>query len=273
MMWETFNLVNKFNRYRHGAPVDLYLTLGLTLVAMVCAALVPVGDPLRTLIILPFLLVLPGYALTAALFPNQIGLAERLLLTLALSISVTVVSGLLLNLTAWGLQGTTWIVWLGGITIAACMLALARRQRYLTPNLAVNPGASAAWLPSAAATAIALVICGFALVLVRDGATQQSTAFTQFWLMPDESSPPGIEVGIRNMETESMRYKVQLLVNNQVVKEWPTITLNNGEQWVDNLVLPPEWAHASSVDAVLYRLDKPDQVYRHVWLQHNGAAQ
>jgi len=70
-----------------------------------------------------------------------------------------------------------------------------------------------------------------------------------------------------------MRYKVQLLVNNQVVKEWPTITLNNGEQWVDNLVLPPEWAQASSVDAVLYRLDKPDQVYRHVWLQHNGATQ
>jgi len=141
MMWETFNLVN---RYRHGVPVDLYLTLGLTLVAMVCAALVPVGDPLRTLFILPFLLVLPGYALTAALFPNQIGLAERLLLTLALSISVTVVSGLLLNLTAWGLQGTTWIVWLGGITIAASMLALARRQRYLTPNSAVNPGCGVA---------------------------------------------------------------------------------------------------------------------------------
>src|SRR5258707_11001143 len=257
MMWETFNLVNRFNRYIHGAPVDLYLTIGLSLVAMVCAALLPVGDPLRTLFILPFLLVLPGYALTAALFPNQIGLAERLLLTLALSISVTVVSGLLLNLTAWGLQGTTWIVWLGGITIAACMIALARRQRYITPNSAVNPGATAAWLPSAAATAIALVICGFALVLVRDGAAQQSTAFTQFWLMPDESSPPGIEVGIRNMETENMRYKVQLLVNNQVVKEWPTITLNNGEQWVDNVVLPPEWAQASRGDAVRYRREKP----------------
>src|SRR5258708_16677585 len=178
MMWETFNLVNRFssfNRYRHSASVDLYLTIGLTLAAWVIAALLPLGDPLRTLLVLPFLLVLPGYALTAALFPNQIGLAERLLLTLALSISVTVVSGLLLNLTAWGLQGTTWIVWLGGITIAACMLALARRQRYLTPNLAVNPGASAAWLPSAATTPIALAICRLPLLLSPHRAPPPST--------------------------------------------------------------------------------------------------
>src|ERR1041385_5140733 len=66
----------------------------------------PVGDAVHSLLAGPAVLLLPGYALAAALLPRLPSSLERLLLGLGLSLALAVVGGLLLNLTA-ALDSTT----------------------------------------------------------------------------------------------------------------------------------------------------------------------
>src|SRR3954454_24445758 len=87
------------------------------------------GGAVRVLVALPFALVLPGLALTLALFPaGALDGAERLLFSLGLSLAVTALGGLVLHLTPWGLRPASWALLLGAITLAAGVAAFLRRR-------------------------------------------------------------------------------------------------------------------------------------------------
>src|SRR5215211_7765462 len=61
----------------------------------------------RVMLALPLVLFLPGFALTVILFKRErVGIPERLLLSLGLSVALTALIGLILNWTPWGLQPT-----------------------------------------------------------------------------------------------------------------------------------------------------------------------
>ena len=79
--------------------------------APVCAALalaVPVA-PVRILAAVPLCLVLPGYALTAAIFARrEISGLQYSLLALALSLSTLVLGSLVLDLSPGGIRSGTW---------------------------------------------------------------------------------------------------------------------------------------------------------------------
>jgi hypothetical protein len=78
-------------------------------------------------------LVLPGYALSAAVFRmRSVRTAERAALTLGISLSVAVLGGLVLDALPSGLETQTWLFLLGGVTIIASMIALWRRTRHTT---------------------------------------------------------------------------------------------------------------------------------------------
>jgi uncharacterized membrane protein len=64
------------------------------------------SNVLRIIIGLPFVLFFPGYALVAALFPKKgdLGSIERVAFSFGLSIAVTVLVGLILNCTPWGIS-------------------------------------------------------------------------------------------------------------------------------------------------------------------------
>jgi uncharacterized membrane protein len=111
-------------------PLDLILVASLAVVTMV-ATLAGVNQPVaRALLALPLVLVLPGYALVAAAFPEAgRSLAERLLYGVGLSLAVAALGGFALNLTPWGLRAEAWATLLGGIALAACAIAWARRRR------------------------------------------------------------------------------------------------------------------------------------------------
>src|SRR3954468_21171576 len=85
------------------------------------------GGAVRVLVALPFVLVLPGLALTAALFPTgALDVAERLLFSLGLSLAITALGGLVLQLTPWGLRPASWALLLGLVTLAAGAAAFLR---------------------------------------------------------------------------------------------------------------------------------------------------
>ncbi len=94
-----------------------------------------VGSVYRLMAGLPLALYLPGYTLTAALFANRpLDRATRALLSVACSLLLTVLSGLLLNTLPWGLQPATWALALGLICWIGGTVAVARRAQHPAPG-------------------------------------------------------------------------------------------------------------------------------------------
>ena len=106
---------------------DLTAVAGLALAGL-ALALIPVPGPVRTAAVLPLLLILPGYALAAALFrPGEISRELRMVLSVALSVGVTALGGLLVQLVV-RLDRPVWAALLTGVTLLAIAIALDRRD-------------------------------------------------------------------------------------------------------------------------------------------------
>ena len=175
-------------------PADLQVTAGA---AVVCALvlLVPVA-PVRVTAGLPLVLVLPGYALTAALLPRRsLGRPELALCALGLSLAVAALGGLLLNV-AGHLSRPVWDILLTAVTIACCAIAGRRRTgddtsgqapgavrpalswRALSWRRLPRPGLSRRGLSKRSAVALLLAsatvaVTGLALVIAVQAATFQ----------------------------------------------------------------------------------------------------
>lgn len=243
--------------------LDLLLVMAAAALALGLAFL-PLGDSaLRLVFGLPLALLLPGYALTAAAFPlRALSLPEQVLLSLGLSLALAALGGLLLNLTPWGLQAGTWALLLGGATLGAGGLALWRQSRQalaLPKRVPLGLSARQGFLLGLAA----LIALG-ALGLARFGASQQATpGFTQLWILPAEAAGDNtVRLGISSHEAAAARYKLQIKAAGAVVGEWPSIALDPGGRWETTIALPTSRERAGTVEALLYRADDPDTVYR-----------
>jgi len=111
-------------------PYDLVVCIAL---AMILVALVVfVGDSLiRQILGLVFILFLPGYAATAALFPenDQIDTIERVALSFGLSIAIVPLIGLGLNFTPWGIRLNPILAAVSAFIVGASLAAWYRRTR------------------------------------------------------------------------------------------------------------------------------------------------
>jgi uncharacterized membrane protein len=283
---------------------DLVAVSALAALDMTVTLMVPEAGTARMLLALPLVLFLPGYALTAAVFPTQrTGAAERLLFSLGLSLAVAVFGGLLLQWTSLGLRPEAWAVVLGNATLMACLVALMRRWRRPaespsppTPLSHVGRGGATTPLPHEWAKGLgdggpatrrgaglrlahgvqlglAAVLVGTALVVSRDGASQQAGGFTQLWMLPaGDASQDTMRLGITNRELEEVRYRVLVTSNGTTVGSWPLIRLGPNEQWESTVALAAAQPHAETVEALLYRLDAPDTLYRRVVVRLAGQG-
>jgi len=129
-------------------PIDLYAAAAWTVLTALVVSMGLTG-PLRVLLALPTVLLLPGYALVAALFPERFRLEtvagpdgdeevrqgidalERVALSLGLSIAVVPLLGLGLNFTPWGIRLAPILAALSLFIGAA--LVVAHRRRAATP--------------------------------------------------------------------------------------------------------------------------------------------
>ena len=255
---------------------DILIVIILSSIGILLAITVPANWlPLRILT-LPLVFILPGYALTSALLPTQKFGIERFVLSLGLSLAAVIVGGLLLNLTPFGLQTDSWALLLGGITLAACAVTIARRRRQGVSNSAFEWHSLREWRPDlrhGLFIGLALLLVGGAVAFSIIGAQQQPRkGFTQLWLLPAGGGSQAknvVSLGISNMETQDMSYRLTVNMDGKLIKEWPSITLNTGQQWKATLTLPqPGHVGAARVEAILYRSDSPRTAYRDVvfWL-------
>ena len=111
-------------------PYDLVLCVGLALALVALIVFFP--DSLaRQILGLVFVLFLPGYAATAALFPenDQIDTIERIALSFGLSIAIIPLIGLALNFTEWGIRLDPILAAVSGFILLASAVGWYRRVR------------------------------------------------------------------------------------------------------------------------------------------------
>jgi uncharacterized membrane protein len=232
----------------------------------------------------PAALLLPGYAITAALVVARLGLVERAALSISVSVSAVVLGGLLLNVLPDGLQSTSWRALLWLITIAGALVAFRRRARTATTEgTAVGDALVAmrwqAWLAVArklrardlimvaAALLVVLVATGLA---IRSAAQHENQRFTQLWIQPSASGqsnqPLAAQIGITNDELTAQQYRLVVTVDGKSYQTYQ-ISLRPDAEWQQTIrITLPAQASVASVDAALYRTAAPTKVYRHVHL-------
>ncbi len=279
--------------------VDILVIIVITIVAVALAFVVPPDSVPGRILTLPLVLVLPGYALMASVFPRRsLGAVECLVFSLGLSLVIVVLGGLVLNWTPFGLRASSWSLLLGSITLGACAVALARRRGLRTCHAERTRSISALFRTCHAERMRSIsalygllrikgvgltfrqglllgmavvIICG-AIAISNIGAAQQPfPGFTQLWILPAGGANPknAVRLGVSNMESTAMEYSLAVNVDGKVVKLWPSIDLKPSEKWETTLMLP-QTAHigAVRVEVVLYRTNAPATIYRHVvlWL-------
>lgn len=247
----------------------------------------PGGAPLlRAVLGVYLVLVGPGLAFTTALLPpKQLGTAEHVLATVVTSIALAVIGGLVLDATPWGLQPVSWSVLLGGVTLVASLAALLRLQRLAGTGTSGSRGTGddghrRQSLPSPrglhvptlrlALPLVALALLGLAIYVARIPApAERYQGYTTLWLAPDgeqAGTRTGARLGIQSGEFEPTSYRLEVRVNGQVAHVWPDLRLEPNQAWLAQLVLPDAGRAALEVNALLYRADTPQTVYRQVRL-------
>lgn len=251
---------------------NLLIAMAATLIAAASLFLGVPGGVARIIGAIALVLVLPGYALGRLLVPESLSRWwMRYPFVVGLSMAGTVLGGVILNLTPWGLTAESWTVWLAGLTMAAAAGVLTRPR---IPQRLETVGGEEHSTPRdvrlfGAAVLVTLVAIGIAYA----GAVQQSTAnVTQLWAVADRlPTPSRIQLGVRSLESSFTSYRLQVVGEGKVLQEWNSITLAPGEQWEASLALPPGGTLPETLEVSLY-LAGDDQVYRNVTLRSLGPA-
>lgn len=241
------------------------LMLNLVLIGLVVSDFLP--PILQGILAIPFVLFVPGYALTNAIFPGlSLRQLERLLIAIGLSLGVIILSGLVLNITPWGLQTSSWLWILSVVTLVASGVAMWRRSQ--VPAKESTRERFQLPLRQAFLYSLAVMVIGFALKLtLTPQAPSNIQGYTSLWISPElEAQADTVLVGIHSQEFSTTHYSLQLSYNGQLNLVWPDISLAPGVQWQQSISLP---AGQGLAEVVLYRADDPGVIYRQVSIAFN----
>ena len=221
-------------------PSDLAALVGLVAATwVVVEAPVVRGTLLRAVVGSLFVLLVPGYAFTAALFPESsdssddarttlfprpgtgIDLVERTVLSFGLSVTTVPLLALALNFTPWGVRQGTMLLAVSGFTLALTALAVVRRRRvppddrFRVPYGHWYDGAAAELLrPTGRLDAVLNAILVVS-VLVAAGSIAyavagpgQDQSFTEFYVVTENETgalvADGYPTQIRRGQTETV---------------------------------------------------------------------
>lgn len=219
-----------------------------------------------TLVSAPFVLIVPGYALAAALFPgDEIGLAERAMLVLAGSLAVSALGGLMLHWLPVLLTTSSWAFLLASLSVLFSIIALFRRLdlgEWRGVDLGEKYRLS---LFQYSLVVVALIVAISAMTFAYRNASEQAMAeFTQLWIIPVQGSTnSAVEVGVSNEYANTVAYQLQLLADGQRFQSF-TIEIEPEEQWVTQVT--PPLGSDQRIEALLYQQDSPDSIHRRVAL-------
>lgn len=240
----------------------------------------------------PFLLVLPGYAVVSATLPgsadgagNDPGWPVRLALSLALSVPIVGAVGVVLGVT-WGLRLEPAVGAVGAVTVAGALVAHYRRRRLppggRAPTLAAGLGSvrrSVTVSPQSVALAVALCSLAGAVALVG-AAPVDRQPYSEFAVLAENDDGEFVaadyprtfvagqgnelRVVVENHEHGQVDYEVVVLAGSdgsapdgEVVDRF-AVRLAHGERAVVERSVAPETAGEDTrLDFLLYEGGAP----------------
>jgi len=266
--------------------------IGLILLALIAAGVEGLPAPLpmlRLLLGLAFVLLIPGYALQAALFPRADDLdgPERLALSFGLSVAVIPPIALLLDALPWGIRLWPIVVSEALFILACSAVALYRRRRLAEgerPALVMEFDPAGWW---AAQDRTSRILCGMlalALLMAAVAATaivvtpKPGEYLTEFYILGPEGlaedypreavvgQPVTVTMGIANRERVPAEYRVEVHNRTSLIGRAGPVYLEAGEtdQRAVSFV-PTEVGDDVKVEFLLYR-NGGAQPYRSLWL-------
>ena len=208
-------------------------------VAAIAAIYLPALNetPIRIVLTLPAVLFIPGYCLIAALFPKKddIGLVERIMLSIGLSIAIVPLIGLGLNFTSWGIRLDPIVVSIalfsGVMTVVAfyTRVIIPSRERFRIPFHAIADRIGRKSVTPqenridrflnvflTLLILISIITTVYVIVVPKEGER-----FTEFYLLgenrtvsdfPDQIIPGRtypLYIGVGNQENRDMKYTIE----------------------------------------------------------------
>lgn len=255
---------------RYSRSPDIILAIVVALITMALAFTGVQLGIIQAVLGALFVLVVPGYTLTAAfLWRRDPGIARRLTLSIGLSMATAITGGFILHWLPGGLSPVSWAALLGGISLVGGAIAIMRRGYAEEEEAPTPPGPRTITinLREVALFVLAVFVLIAAVWVARNGAlNQDQPGFTQLWLTwaPD-AGPYTAAVGVRNEEGRTYSYRLRVEEDGEVLLSEPLIELAPGEHWETTVNLPagPE---SGKVTALLYRLDAPQTIHRRATL-------
>jgi hypothetical protein len=205
-------------------------------------------------------LVAPTYLVAWSVLRPRLGVASAFVVAGGLSVGLIVLTGLLLNVTPWGLLQPSWLA----VGIAALVIAVGTRRR-----------AMMTWHPSFpfAAAELSMVAIGIslsfaALFVARMADSQPAESFTQLSVISVATAPnPSVQLTVRSEERKSTSYRLDLLRDGVKVRSWTDIALASGEAWSATAPVAP-----GRIEARLFLAGDTTSVYRHVTIVIGGSG-
>jgi hypothetical protein len=247
---------------------DLAAAAGLALAGLVLA-LIPVSGPVRTATLLPLVLFVPGYALSAALFlPGEIGGELRAVVSVAFSVSVTALGGLTAELVV-GLDRPVWATLIASSTLLAAAIAFRRRTGLGAERWKPLPQLPRVGPVALLAALLGIAIAGWAIASATEGVHRQASRshFTSLWLVPGGSrAEPAATVGVQNHEGRRVTYRLAVRQGTRTIRRW-RLHLDASQEWQGQLAS----AAISGVGPLVARLDRGGLPYHRVSLRMEGG--
>jgi uncharacterized membrane protein len=248
----------------HHKNIDLLLIMGIIMINVICSMFSYHVPVVGILPVLPLIFGLPGYSLTQVLtYKRPLEASHTLVFSLGLSLSIDVLSGFILNLLPVGLQATSWVLFLGLLTAVFSLLAVYLRcgiQETYTQSLRLH-----FTIQECILFGLSTVIMIISVIYSVEGVVQQPhPGFTQLWLLP--SNQPNnscvVQLGVHSFERTSIKYFVAVSMNGTQINPKSFISLAPGQEWEKSVPIALKIGNGVLIQARLYRLDRPNTVYR-----------
>lgn len=194
-----------------GSPRYLRRAIAASLALLILMVL-PLGGLARNIALVPLVLVLPGYAISLAMFgPGAISRGERIVYTLSLSVAVAALGGLFWQL-LFGLDRMAWAFLIVAIVLVAAWVA--QRRNVPRPSRATERRTSRlrVGLPTALAMLAALVLAIVAIDIAADGLRDQraESHFSSLWIVPQGPNEDSVEIGVWNHQGSVYTYRLSV---------------------------------------------------------------
>ncbi len=271
----------------NNSTTDLQLVTAFILLSALTILLPPLNEtPLRVILGLPLVLFLPGYSLTAALFPRKddLGFIERIALSFGLSIAIAPFICLILNYTPWGIRLIPILISVSEFTILSTALAYKRRMNVENDKrftLSFNYKLDIPTRTDKILTSILLIsiIISLCTVIYALTTPRKEEKFTEFYILGPGGKagdyPTNLSRGetgtviieIINREYEPMNYKLKVEFNNETLLQ-REINLHHNETFRENFTFTPIEKSKQRMEFLLYK-ENITEPYRslHLWIQ------